>query len=84
MANNNPTNPLPQQGNKKANNPKPIVPNQPAPEAIPAELRPVPLRRVGRLPRIPGVIVAPTPSSGGKRRTRRKHKKARKSHRRRR
>ncbi len=82
MSNNNPTNPS-RQG---ANNSKPVVPKQPAPEPIPAGLAPVPLRRVGRLPKVSGIRVTPQLPNGmgGKRHTRRKHRKSRKTHRRRR
>ena len=70
MSNNNPTPPA-ASANQKPNDPKPLNNG----------LAPVPLRRVGRLPR---VIVAPAaPKMGGKRHTRRKHRKLRKTHRRR-
>ena len=87
MPNNDPV-PPPTKKNKKGNDPKPITANNPliaAVEALPQGngLRPVPLRRVKK---VPGVIVAPQPPNGmgGKRRTRRKHRKSRKTHRRRR
>ena len=74
-----PTVPTVSNKNKTTNNP--TLPNN--------GLQPVPLVRVGQLPRppnkIPGIIIAPAPPKrqGGARRTRRKHKKARKTHRRR-
>jgi len=83
MSSNDPAPPAAQK-NKPANNPKPVTANNPliaAIEALPPGngLRPVPLRRVKR---VPGVIVAPNGMGG--RRTRRKHRKSRKTHRRRR